>query len=148
VTEDDDDPPYDVGYRRPPKAHQWGPGVSGNPKGRPKGQYTLGELAELVVGQSVKVEGRGGQKEMALMRVILERAARDAAKGDLAAAKFVIAQLPKGARIGEPELTDEELKDQLIQELTPEDLQLIDKIRDEFAYYAKGSDEAPPSDVF
>ena len=28
---------YDVGYARPPKATQFAPGKSGNPKGRPKG---------------------------------------------------------------------------------------------------------------
>jgi len=28
---------YEVGYAKPPKAHQWKPGESGNPLGRPKG---------------------------------------------------------------------------------------------------------------
>jgi len=28
---------YETGYGKPPKAHQWKPGESGNPKGRPKG---------------------------------------------------------------------------------------------------------------
>lgn len=27
----------EVGYCRPPREHQWKPGQSGNPKGRPKG---------------------------------------------------------------------------------------------------------------
>lgn len=31
---DDDDVPYKVGYRKPPKASQFKPGKSGNPKGR------------------------------------------------------------------------------------------------------------------
>ena len=27
---------YEVGYKKPPKEYQFKPGVSGNPKGRPK----------------------------------------------------------------------------------------------------------------
>ena len=28
---------FDIGYRRPPRANQFQPGQSGNPRGRPKG---------------------------------------------------------------------------------------------------------------
>lgn len=42
-------PPYEVGYGRPPKATQFKPGQSGNPKGRPRKDYDdlRHELAEL-----------------------------------------------------------------------------------------------------
>ena len=36
---------YDVGYKRPPKSKQFKPGVSGNPKGRPRG--AKGHMASL-----------------------------------------------------------------------------------------------------
>ena len=49
-----------VGYGRPPKANQFKPGKSGNPKGRPKGSLNLvndlaAELSELI---TVREDGR------------------------------------------------------------------------------------------
>ncbi|MBV1901270.1 MAG: hypothetical protein KUG56_06315, partial [Kordiimonadaceae bacterium] len=32
---------YSIGYKKPPKANQFKPGQSGNPKGRPKGTKNL-----------------------------------------------------------------------------------------------------------
>ena len=39
---------YVVGYGRPPKATQFAPGKSGNPRGRPKGSRTLKLLLPLI----------------------------------------------------------------------------------------------------
>jgi hypothetical protein len=38
--------PYKVGYGRPPKATQFKPGKSGNPKGRPKGPKSVGAVLQ------------------------------------------------------------------------------------------------------
>lgn len=51
-------PRYAVGYARPPKASQFKPGVSGNPRGRPKGSQSLrAKLANVLTSKIVKREG-------------------------------------------------------------------------------------------
>lgn len=81
---------YEIGYGRPPKAHQFKPGQSGNPKGRPKGRRNrLTELAELF---DTKIEAtRDGQRVKisplsALFQVLLKKAL----SGDVRAAMALI----------------------------------------------------------
>ena len=45
-----------VGYGRPPKQHQFKPGQSGNPKGRPKGAPTLQEIVAKEATKHVKIK--------------------------------------------------------------------------------------------
>ena len=61
-----------VGYKRPPVAHQFKPGVSGNPSGRPKGVRSfkadlLDELAEVI-----RVRDGDGEVEISKARAIAE----------------------------------------------------------------------------
>ena len=56
-----------VGYCRPPKAHRFKPGQSGNPKGRPKGVPTLQEAITREAAKLVKVK-QGGRFSQYLRR--------------------------------------------------------------------------------
>lgn len=81
---------YEVGYGKPPKHSRWPPGVSGNPKGRAKGQKGLKTdlAAELDAVQTIKVNGkpmRGRRQQL----VVMTLAAR-AAAGDLKAAQTLL----------------------------------------------------------
>ena len=38
MTDSNNDDEYQVGYGKPSREHQWKPGQSGNPRGRPKGE--------------------------------------------------------------------------------------------------------------
>jgi hypothetical protein len=47
---------YTVGFGKPPKASQFKPGRSGNPKGRPKGRPTVEQLLLEEAARLVKVK--------------------------------------------------------------------------------------------
>jgi hypothetical protein len=79
---------YLVGYGRPPQQHQYKPGQSGNPTGRPKGARSAmadwrDESAELV---SVKVGEQTVQ--LAQHRALVKETYRAALAGDLHAANM------------------------------------------------------------
>ncbi|HTO81790.1 MAG TPA: DUF5681 domain-containing protein [Methylomirabilota bacterium] len=76
---------YQIGYGKPPKAHQFQKGKSGNPKGRPKGARSnatiVGELLD--VKSTIKVEGR--QRKMSHREIAYLAQVQKAVRGDLKA---------------------------------------------------------------
>ena len=44
-----------TGYKRPPPAHRFKPGQSGNPSGRPKGSKNLGSMVQKLAATKVKL---------------------------------------------------------------------------------------------
>lgn len=97
---------YDVGFRKPPKHTQFQPGLSGNPKGRPKGTKNLKtdikeELAELIL---IKEGGR--PFKVSKQRAMLKSLAAKAIKGDVRAANALfnmIFRFDSGEENEEPE---------------------------------------------
>ena len=82
-----------VGFAKPPKATQFQPGKSGNPKGRPKGRPSLDELLREEIARVVKVK-IGDQivpmdKDRALQRKLIDMAII----GDIGAARLVFSRL-------------------------------------------------------
>jgi Family of unknown function (DUF5681) len=87
--------PYEVGYGKPPVEKQFKPGQSGNPKGRPPGDpYDMRMLLRGILEQRVTIKEKNGRlhtitkTEAAIMQMT-----NDAAKGDLAALKQLLAVL-------------------------------------------------------
>jgi len=50
---------YDIGYRKPPTAHQWRKGVSGNPRGRVKGSKNVQTIWRHRLNDRVKTRVNG-----------------------------------------------------------------------------------------
>ncbi len=75
------EPPYEVGYGRPPKAHQFRNGRSGNPRGRPKGARGTRAVLEEALARKISVTESGRttriSKREALIISLLTRALKD-----------------------------------------------------------------------
>jgi hypothetical protein len=83
-------PRYAVGYSRPPKATQFKPGQSGNPKGRPKGPRSIGAILGEVIGQKIAVAEGGKTRRLPVLEVMLRRVVNDAMRGDPKAVKLLL----------------------------------------------------------
>jgi len=79
-----------IGYKRPPVAHQFKPGVSGNPSGRPKGRGSfktdlLDELAEVI-----RVRDGDGELEISKARAIARSLVNTAVGGNMRAVSLLL----------------------------------------------------------
>ena len=93
---------YVVGYGNPPKDHQFRPGQSGNPRGRPKaiGSFEL-NLDDVLDGEVV-VQTQKGPKKLTSREVEFRQQVDKALKGNLRSIKFVLDQFTKYGAITPP----------------------------------------------
>lgn len=82
---------YQVGYSKPPKNTQFRKGRSGNPKGRPKGTLNLATVLERTLRERVVVNENGRRKEISKMEAAVKQLVNQAASGDLAALRQLMA---------------------------------------------------------
>ena len=55
---------YEVGYKRPPREHQFKPGQSGNPKGRPKKNNNFAEDVMDEMNEVITIQENGKLKKI------------------------------------------------------------------------------------
>jgi hypothetical protein len=84
-----DEKTYAVGYDRPPRAHCFQAGQSGNPRGRPKGQLNFDTLLEAALRQKVTIKEQGTPRTMPKIQVIVTQLVNRAAGGDPRATKLL-----------------------------------------------------------
>jgi uncharacterized protein DUF5681 len=88
----DDESDDDVGYGKPPRAHQFKPGQSGNPKGRPKGKKNEATMLDELLFQRIKIREGGCERRITLFEGMLRRFAEDSLKGNIKAAAFLFSR--------------------------------------------------------
>lgn len=106
----EDDSDDDVGYGKPPRAHQFKPGQSGNPKGRPKGKKNEATMLNELLFQKIKVREGGRERRITLFEGMLRRFAEDSLKGNIKAAAFLFNRYgaTSSGESHQPDLSDDD----------------------------------------
>ena len=88
MTKGDDSP---VGYGKPPKRHQFKPGQSGNPRGRPKGTKNLKTDLEEELSELIFIREGGSEKQISKQRGVIKALVAKSINGDVRATNAVLA---------------------------------------------------------
>jgi hypothetical protein len=83
-----------VGYGRPPKAHRFKPGQSGNPSGRPKGSISMAVLLRKALIETVEITTNGRTRRIRKVELAIKQLVNKAAKGDARALNTILAMAP------------------------------------------------------
>jgi Family of unknown function (DUF5681) len=89
------DGPYEIGYCKPPKRTRFKPGQSGNPRGRPKAEKSLGAALNDALKAKVKLRGNGKERGVSSRDAYFIRVVRDAIQGNAAAQRLLLALMER-----------------------------------------------------
>lgn len=131
-----DDSSYTVGYGKPPKAHQFKPGHSGNPKGRPKDSKNLSTDITEEMAEMIQLSESGQLKIITKQRAMVKALCAKALKGNVPAIN-ALSKLALQAELVQEGATD-------MAALSDEDSAILDSFLKRFA--GKASSQKPGSD--
>jgi hypothetical protein len=80
-----------VGYRSPPEATRFQKGVSGNPRGRPKGSLNVATVLTRTLREKVVINENGRRRTVTKLEAALKQLVDQAAAGDLRALRHLTA---------------------------------------------------------
>jgi hypothetical protein len=80
----------DIGYKKPPAATQFTKGMSGNPKGRPKGSKNLRTILTQELSEKITVHENGRSRRFTMQEVMIKQAVQKAVKGDAKALQLLL----------------------------------------------------------
>ena len=124
-----------VGYANPPKATRFKKGVSGNPKGRPKGSLNVATAFIKALRERVVINEHGQRKSVTKFEAALKQLVNKAASGDLRA----LAQLIGLAKDAEAQQNLPGAQDPILSDL---DQEVMDGILERFLKTTKEEPEA------
>jgi len=127
----DDHPAYEIGFGKPPKHSRFRKGLSGNPKGRPKGRRNLATVLERTLQEKVVINENGVRRTVTKLEAAVKQLVNKAAAGDLAALRQLAALVPQSVNEGVEMRTDE---------LADADLEIMKGVLKRFEGCAKGDD--------
>jgi Family of unknown function (DUF5681) len=79
-----------VGYGSPPMATRFRPGVSGNPRGRPKGARNFNTIVATTVSERLIVTENGRRKRITKLEATVKQLVNRAAGGDTRSTQLLI----------------------------------------------------------
>jgi hypothetical protein len=112
------EPPYEIGYGKPPVSGRFAKGQSGNPKGRPKGSKNLATIVLQESRQPVRVNGPGGSRLVTKLEATVMQLGNKAAQGDLRSQREFISLVRTSEDAASPSvspLTSHEMDQQVMQ---------------------------------
>lgn len=86
----DQEPDYEVGYGKPPRHTRFKPGVSGNPRGRPKDAKNLSTLVHDALNEQVVVTENGRRRKVSKSQAIITQLLNRSAQADLKATQILL----------------------------------------------------------
>lgn len=92
----------ETGYGKPPKSARFKPGISGNPKGRPKRKpVVLADTIREVLNAPMQYREQGRLKTVTRHELSLKMLIERAVKGHVAAAELVLRARAQALRLGD-----------------------------------------------
>lgn len=128
----DDDSAYEIGFGKPPEHSRFRKGLSGNPKGRPKGRRNLATVLERSLQEKVVINENGVRRTVTKLEAAVKQLVNKAAAGDLAALRQLTALAGSVAEQGVEKATNE---------LTDIDLEVMQGVIKRLEGCAKGKDD-------